>query len=183
MALRSSYDPVTGDKICPRCKESKSLGAFYLDKGRWDGMKATCRECDKIAREIPETKEKARIRQIEYRKANHERILVKGCRERAAKRSIPFAITEADIFIPDTCPLCERPIKSMIGRGRVAGTSPTVDIYNPFIGYVRGNIWILCRDCNRLKQEMSGHDHITFGRRLVTSFREHCAGFSQFSAP
>lgn len=54
------------DKVCSKCKETKSVSEFNRDKSSKSGYKYSCRECDRIAKAKYRTENKDKIK--EYRK-------------------------------------------------------------------------------------------------------------------
>lgn len=167
-------DPITGLKICPRCRDQSPAGkpadAFNHKKGSSDGLSSICRECaSKYMRERRKT-------HTEYFRLHD---MIRKSRQRAREKSIPCIITDDDIFIPANCPVpgCGRPL--IPGDGRHLPSSPSIDMYNPILGYIPDNIWIICNRCNSRKQDMSGEDHITFGMQLVDGFKKERERVSQ----
>ncbi len=64
------------------------------------------------------------------------------------------------------CLLCDTPLK--IGRkehGHVVDNSPSVDKIVPQNGYTRGNMWIICYRCNRIKDNATPEELIRIGER------------------
>ena len=177
-------DPTTGLKICPRCKdkfpEGKPADAFGVDNGRSDGLSYLCQECVKVRNSLwrKENLESAVASSIKWRKANPRRVMLKGCRERARRKSLPFSITEKDIHIPNECPICKRTLARKLGEKKhgPAPSSPSVDMWDPRLGYILGNVWTICNACNSRKMDMSGEDHVAFGWQLINAFKEHCDG-------
>lgn len=49
-------------KFCPRCKTTKPIGDFYLNRGRSDGLSGYCVNCQRVAE--TDRKHKARLRII-----------------------------------------------------------------------------------------------------------------------
>jgi hypothetical protein len=45
-------------------------------------------------------------------------------------------------------------------------------MYDPTLGYIPGNIWVICDRCNGRKQDMSGEDHVEFGWQLINAFKK-----------
>ena len=64
-------------KRCNKCRDTKPLDAFYKDKGRSDGLKSCCKECDNAANRA-------------YREADTS----EKAQERAARRAEKKALAE-----------------------------------------------------------------------------------------
>jgi hypothetical protein len=83
--------------------------------------------------------------------------LLKNARDRAEKKNLPFNLTEADIIIPDVCPVFGIPIK--IGATlEERDNSPSLDRIIPQLGYVRGNVKVISFKANSLKRDGSIED-------------------------
>jgi hypothetical protein len=167
-----------------------------------DGLKSECKECARLrgaeyyfshrektlsrqAKYYVANREKLLRQQAEYRAANSDRLasyraenrartLFHSARRRAQKTGLPFAISPEDVYIPERCPLSACGHRPLVGgKERMWSASPSLDRYDPPLGYIPGNIWVICMGCNRLKQEMSGKDHITFGEQLEDAFAKY----------
>lgn len=71
----------------------------------------------------------------------------------------------AAICVPDNCPVCG--VLMALGVGAPTDRSPSLDRYDPVLGYVPGNILVLCRGCNRRKQNQTGEQMIQFAKALI----------------
>jgi len=96
--------------------------------------------------------------------------------KRQRKRGIPVTITAADIWIPDDCPVCEVPLA--VGSGASSDRSPSLDRYDPPLGYVPGNIMVICRGCNRRKQNHTGEQLIQLGLAVIAAKAAYDARFA-----
>ena len=173
-------DDSTGLKVCSRCKASKPAEDFGKNTKYSDGLSHYCRDCSSLysretyMRHQERYKENVRIRQNAARLANPEWNLVCRCRGRAKRKSITCTITEEDIKIPPSCPVCGRSISFRYpGSPLDRDDYPSVDRYDSSLGYVPGNVWIICVNCNRRKQDMTGEDHIQFGQMLADAWQIH----------
>ena len=102
----------------------------------------------------------------------------------AAKRrrrdGIPVTITTADIWIPVNCPVCG--VTLTVGSGASSDESPSIDRYDPVLGYVPGNVMVICRGCNRRKQNHTGEQLIQLGRAVIAAKAMYDARIGQQSA-
>jgi len=55
------------------------------------------------------------------------------------------------------------------GHGGHRDRSPSLDRYDPVLGYVPGNILVLCARCNRRKQDHTGEQLIQLGEALIAA--------------
>jgi 5-methylcytosine-specific restriction endonuclease McrA len=87
--------------------------------------------------------------------------------KRRRKDGVPVTITLADILVPANCPACG--VLMTTGQTRSSEHSPSLDRYDPALGYVPGNIMVICRGCNRRKQNHTGEQLIQFGLALIAA--------------
>ena len=90
-----------------------------------------------------------RQKALEDRHADPIRFMLYDAKQRAAKQGVPFDITKEDLLMPDYCPVLG--ILLSIGTGNVTPESPTLDKYDPSLGYVRGNVSIISHKANTMK--------------------------------
>lgn len=114
-------------------------------------------------------KEKYRERRAayekEYRQANRARSMFVKTRSRAKKLGIPFDLEEGDIVIPDCCPILGVPFFS---PGRY---TPTVDRKVPSLGYTKGNVWVVTKLANVMKNDASPDELARFAAWINKSTR------------
>lgn len=158
-------DPVTGLKKCPRCigrfPQGRPASEFNRLTRSRDGLYFYCREC-------------MNAEHGDWRRDNPKAVMFYDARRRAKRMNLSFTITREDIFIPDRCPVgtCGRLLVRKVGeqRGGTILSSPSLDRYDPSLGYVPENVWVICYECNSRKQDMSGEGHVAFGMNLIESF-------------
>jgi hypothetical protein len=66
-----------------------------------------------------------------------------------AKGAGPFNIVQADIVIPDVCPVLGIPL--LKGSGKPSDHSPSLDRVVAELGYTRGNVVVISHKANRMK--------------------------------
>jgi hypothetical protein len=176
-------DPVTGLKVCPGCKdrfpEGKPIDSFSKHAKEPDGLNYTCRECKSVAskasyqRNSDTVKTLQRIKKAKKMESDPEGLMLWRARERARKEGVPCSITRKDIYIPERCPIghCGNCYLTR-GVGKFSPFSPSLDRFDSKLGYIPGNVWVVCQKCNRDKQNMTGEEHVTFGLQLIYAFKE-----------
>lgn len=194
---QGNLDPTTGLKICSSCKTPKFADNFYRHKNESDGLAGRCKECMAKNRDPEkarvaaakwrasnpeEAKAAARASMRRWREANPETALLRAAGYRAKQQNIPCTITEDDIYIPERCPIktCDRLL--VIGDGKNKAASPSLDKYNPSLGYTKGNVWVICQACNSRKSNMTGEDFIVYGINLIDSFKEEYERVAKLSS-
>jgi hypothetical protein len=82
--------------------------------------------------------------------------MFRSARHRARQKGIPFCLDIDDIRIPERCPLLDIPLlqKIVVGNGP-SDNSPSLDRIEPSLGYVKGNIWVISRRANMIKNAAS----------------------------
>jgi hypothetical protein len=88
-----------------------------------------------------------------YRNANPERIMLRAAKYRAQTGGYLCTITEADIIIPERCPLLKTKFERGCGVGQTRPSSPSLDRINPKLGYVPGNVWVISHRANSIKRD------------------------------
>ncbi len=91
-------------------------------------------------------------RVVGYKKT-WQAIMLDNCRGRAKRKGVPCTITVESIIRGDKCPCCG--IAFERGTGVRCKASPSLDRIRPELGYVPGNIEIICGRCNSIKNDAS----------------------------
>lgn len=76
-----------------------------------------------------------------------EKRLLLGAKQRAKELSLEFNIELEDIKIPELCPILKVPME--IG----SRYAPSLDRINPELGYTKGNVWVISRKANVMKND------------------------------
>lgn len=88
-------------------------------------------------------------------KLDQRKIMLGSARWRARARGIPCTIKLDDIVIPSHCPCCGVRLVPKIERLTRMKTgaydTPSLDRKVPALGYVPGNVGVLCMKCNTRK--------------------------------
>lgn len=96
---------------------------------------------------------------------DYKRNMLAGARRRASVRNIDFTITEEDIIIPSKCPILEVPL--VIGTKDNYEYSPSLDRINNSKGYVRGNIQVISKKANSMKNSATLEELKAFCRNVL----------------
>jgi hypothetical protein len=89
---------------------------------------------------------------------------------RSKRDSIPFSITVDDIIVPETCPLLG--IKLYRGSTSKNDNSPSLDRKVNSIGYIPGNVWVISRKANTMKNDATPEELRSLARAILTFFPE-----------
>lgn len=77
-----------------------------------------------------------------------------------------FDIDVVDIIIPPSCPIFGWELTNISGKGRVK-TNASIDRIEPEKGYVKGNIMVMSDLANRMKQNATKAELITFALGIL----------------
>lgn len=167
------------ERTCRRCAKTAPVAEFTSDRGLSTTL---CRECNKAisrdryvrnhesakadqrarrAARIAIDPETVRNEEAEQIRRKHRldpiRYKLEKLKTRARKFGVPFDLTAADLTIPTHCPVLGMQLRGF-GEGR-AENAPEFDRLVPALGYVRGNVAIISRRANRLKNDGTLEEH------------------------
>lgn len=96
-------------------------------------------------------------------------------RERSRKRGVPFDLDYEYLnnLITADCPVFKVPIKFNVGRA--CRWSISIDRIKPELGYVKGNIVVMSKLANAMKQDASPQELLAFAAWINATFGEPCA--------
>ena len=148
---------------CVCCKKQKPLVTFNYgnkkcdncsDKNRKAAEKYRANNKEAIARSNKKTLQKMREERPQF-------TMFYSAKRRAKVGGYPFDITINDIVIPEFCPALG--IKLETAKGHCNSPfSPTLDKIIPELGYVKGNIQVISRRANTMKNDASPDELIRF---------------------
>lgn len=192
--LIKSNDPTL--KYCSSCNQFLSLDKFGYHRGKNGNLyiNSSCKKCSSIraqrspnrdsvmlksninkkirASQDPEYKEHLRAIKSAW---NHSKkgiaySMWKNAKTRATLLKIPFDITSEDIFniIPEECPI----LKHKLEIGNLGGDkySPSLDRIVPELGYVKGNIQIISRLANAMKNNATPEELKLFAEYIINNY-------------
>ena len=87
----------------------------------------------------------------EARRLRPEVHMLTRVKHRAKEKGLAFDLTVADILIPKRCPILG--LLLVVGKGRATDTSPELDRIDNRKGYVKGNVHVISRRANRIKND------------------------------
>lgn len=134
-------------KTCSRCKKEKPIDDFYRSSEFPDGRQYNCKAC-------------GRAHSRRWFKERAELSLLAGARDRARKLGLPFDLEVEDIVIPDKCPVFGVPFERSTRFG------PSLDRIKPELGYVRGNVAVISRKANSIKNDGTADEILAVGQWL-----------------
>lgn len=124
---------------CVACDRHKPPRLFNVrSDGAGRGYASSCKAC-----------------QSAYLKAHYQKspaaYLRNSARQRAREWGLPFDLEIGDIVVPSHCPVLG--LALVRGQGVAIDSSPSLDRIVPALGYVRGNVVVVCKRANQLKSD------------------------------
>ena len=105
-------------------------------------------------------------RTTKYLQDNQDYRLFQSTKARAKKLKIEFNLELSDFIIPDVCPYLGIKITNIMGCGRQPSNA-SIDRIDSSKGYIKGNIQIISDLANRMKQDASKDELITFAKNIL----------------
>lgn len=99
-----------------------------------------------------------RERAADWRENNWADRLYFGAKQRAKERGLPFDIEKSDVVIPERCPIFDVPFE------RKTEYAATLDRFDPTLGYVKGNVWVISRKANVMKNDATKEQLMRFAQ-------------------
>lgn len=94
-----------------------------------------------------------------------EYALWRSVKHQAARNGLDFNLDVFDIKIPEKCPLLGTPLR--IGKpGWATGDNASVDRVDPRKGYVKGNVWVVSKRANSIKNDATPKELKLIARNL-----------------
>lgn len=157
-------------KTCGKCNEKREISFFYKHKqyNYCGGYAPTCKICTNKARlntrNIQKDIETSKI----YWKKHINRRLYSSCKARAKQLNLEFNIELSDIIIPSHCPYLKQKLTNLFAEegATKAWYNPSVDRIDPTKGYVKGNIEIISRRANVMKNNATVEELLLFAEAI-----------------
>ncbi len=111
---------------------------------------------------LERNKEVSRRNTNKWRLQDPEKMLLSQIRSRCKRNNIPCTITEDDIRFPTHCPILGIELFVGIGKGSQQN-SPSVDRIIPGRGYIPGNVQVISKLANSMKNAGTLDDCIRLG--------------------
>jgi len=124
-------------KICSVCRVEKALIEYTKDaSNKTLGLSSRCKRCSAL------------------------KAMLSNAHTRVRNTTIPFSLTldylhtlAKDIMV---CPILKLPLQ--YAGGKLCDRSASLDRFIPDLGYVPGNVWIICDKANRMKSDADPND-------------------------
>lgn len=110
-------------------------------------------------------KEKKYKKKRESRLRNVKHYMWKKAKDRAIKNNWDFDIEESDIVILEVCPILEVPLQW--GTKGNYEYSPSLDRIDTTKGYIKGNVWVISKKANSMKNSATFDELQLFCRNIL----------------
>lgn len=100
----------------------------------------------------------------EYNEKNPDKQLLRNAKARAAKKGFDFNINEEDLNFFTHCPVLNRPF--------IRGTkyAPSIDRIDSSKGYIKGNVQVMSRLANRMKNDATVEELQEFAQWVLKTY-------------
>lgn len=113
-------------------------------------------------------KEQLHIKKKELGSFYVKKLLI-SIKSKCKKKNIPFDITSDDIMIPDRCPVLDIELQFNEGLGS-NDSSPSIDRIIPSLGYVKGNVLVVSRRANKIKNDANSQELL----KVYNFYKDKC---------
>ena len=173
-----SFDPISaaidfGSKKCISCGCIRDLSLFRVrtDTGK---LRNDCDLCYKSRnrKKYLATKDTFKQQSISWRENNQAANLLIYARTNARTKNLDFNLDISDIKIPETCPYLGTILTNIQGKKYIP-TNASIDRIDSSKGYVKGNIQIISRQANVMKNSASKEQLLTFAQNVLRLYGDN----------
>lgn len=156
-----------GTASCKICLEEKSVEHFHF---RNDSQKyrSECKECWAKSRMTHYYDNHTTHKERAKKKRSHRpaELLLTHAKSSAKTRGLDFNLELSDILIPEICPYLGIPLTNIQGMGYIY-SNMSVDRIDSSKGYIKGNIQIISRKANSMKNDATEQELLTFAQSIL----------------
>lgn len=161
---------------CPVCNKNLPYYEFKVAPKSSNGRMWVCNDClDNKPNDISDTAFRRKYDKDfrdhlnEGKRKEHadniEKYMLRRAKQRAEKHGWEFNLSLEDIKIPKICPILEIPI--VLGNKDDYEYSPSIDRIDNTKGYVKGNIQIISKKANSMKNSATIQELKTFCKNVL----------------
>ena len=173
---RGAFQNTPEEITCPVCGKTKPYWEFSVAPRSKTGRVWACKECiankpsdisDTAYRRKYDTEFREKINESKRKefRTNINYYIWERAKLRAQKKGIEFNLEVSDIVIPKICPILEVPI--VIGDKDDYEYSPSLDRIDNTKGYIKGNIQVISKKANSMKNSASPEELIKFCKNVL----------------
>lgn len=160
---------------CPVCGYDLPYYKFIIARKSHTGRMWCCKECYEtnpgISKNNFRKKFDSEFKTLIYTQKRESRLrnfihsMWKAAKKRAKERGLDFNIEESDIVIPKICPILEVPLE--FGTKDNYNYSPSLDRIDNTKGYIKGNIQVISKKANTMKNSATLQELQTFCKNIL----------------
>lgn len=160
---------------CPVCSQDLPYYNFIIARKSHTGRMWCCKECYESNPGISQNNYRKQFdeefktliysQKRESRLRNFVHSMWKAAKKRAEQRGLEFNIEESDIIIPNNCPILEVPLE--FGTKSNYDYSPSLDRIDNNKGYIKGNIQVISKKANTMKNSATLQELQTFAKNIL----------------
>lgn len=160
---------------CPVCNQNLPYYKFIIARKSHTGRMWCCRECHNSNPGISQNNYRktfdSDFKKLIYSQKRNSRLrnfvhsMWKAAKKRATEKDLEFNIEESDIIIPKICPLLEVPL--VFGTKDNYDYSPSLDRIDNTKGYIKGNIQVISKKANTMKNSATLQELETFCKNIL----------------
>lgn len=147
--VKSSTSPSKKQMFCVECVNNLSV---------WERKRISMEKIPELRKKYLEDKRSEFLR-------NYKKQILYRTESRAKAKGLEFNIDESDIVIPEICPILEVPI--IVGTKGDYEYSPSIDRIDNSKGYIKGNVQIISKKANSMKNSANPDELITFCKNVL----------------
>lgn len=162
-------------RTCLNCGHTWPVDVKINKVGNLSKVRYFCNSCNKtltnwqkrsiMLEKVEGYKEKYLQEKRESRIRNAQHYLWKRAKDRAEKQGLAFDIEESDVVIPEICPILEVPFEW--GTKGEYEYSPSLDKIDPTKGYVKGNVCVISKKANSMKNSATYEELKKFCKNVL----------------
>lgn len=111
-------------------------------------------------------KDRLTLKKNKWDEDNYDWILWDSARRRSRLENLEFNLERSDIIIPERCPYLGISLTRIRGQGNV-WSNASIDRIDNTKGYIKGNIQIISRKANIMKQDVSIEELVCFAKSVL----------------
>lgn len=159
-------------KDCIKCNSTLPSKHFNF-RTDTKKLRATCNPCRKLdmRKNYAENKESRIKKTTQYALKNYEQKILSNAVKSAKIKNLEFNLTIEDINIPTHCPYLGTEITKILGKG-VVWTNASIDRIDSSKGYIKGNVEIISRKANSMKNMATKEEMLVFAKNVLKLYGE-----------
>lgn len=161
-----------GMKLCSVCNIKKELNKFRVrtDTGK---MRPFCLLCEaKIVKDTYLSTRAYRLNKAQKNRVNKPITkILNQAKSTAREKNLEFNLTEEDIVLPIKCKYLDVVLTNTQGQGLV-WENYSIDRIDSSKGYIKGNIEIISRKANSMKNMATKEELIIFAKNVLKIYGE-----------